>query len=289
MCGNVNVETVVRLSGAELPTEGGFLPDSMTLNVSGVGANLARALLTLQSPVRLLSFAADALVGQVARLAMAGAETHFVPTSETPQSLVTLRPDGQHRFYRDLGDTPTAAAPKAMFQDLVAGCSAALLTNIGWTRELLPLAQAARLSILTDVQDIRGPDHPYDQAYFAAADVLFLSAEHLPDPATTMQALQERHSTRLIVAGLGRLGALLLDCGSEILHQPAFPVPIASQGGAGDTLAAAFAHFYFSRQVPARQALRFAAAAAALKLSAAGSGTGHPNESEVLSLAARQP
>ena len=93
-----------------------------------------------------------------------------------------------------------------------------------------------------------------------------------------MQALQERHSTRLIVAGLGRLGALLLECGGEIHHQPAFPVPVASQGGAGDTLAAAFAHFYFSRQVPARQALHFAAAAAALKLSAAGSGTGHPNE-----------
>ena len=282
VCGNVNLESVFCLEGELLPPQGGFFPHSMTLNVSGVGANLALALKNLGSPVRLLTFGADDLCGKVVRAALEGIEVCFSPSSATPQSLALVRPDGSRTFYRDLKDTMGTAAPTTDFLNLITGCAAVLMTNINWTRPLLPLALEVGLPILTDVQDLRDLHNPYDQDYFRAADLLFLSAEHLEDPATVMESVLERFPARLVVAGWGQRGALLLERGGELYHQPAFPVGVLSTGGAGDTLAASFAHFYFSRGKSAPQSLRLACAAAALKVRAIGSGQGHPDEEAVL-------
>ncbi len=126
---------------------------------------------------------------------------------------------------------------------------------------------------------------PYDQPYLDAADVLLLSAARLSDPAAFLLALRQRCRTEVIVAGLGEDGALLLERGSPgVHHQPAFPVQTTHRGGAGDALAAAFAHFLFTREREPRDALWLACAAAALKLRGTGSGEGHATETEVLAL-----
>ncbi len=288
VCGTANVETVFRLGGKELPTAGGVFPDALSLNVSGVGMNLARGLSRLGSPTRLLTLAADDPAGELVRARLGGVETRFVPTRSTPQTLALVRPDRMHTFYRDPGDTPEAPAPAAEFLEMLPGCAAALLTNVGWTCELLPVAQRAGAAILTDLQDIDGLDNPYDVPYFAAADVLLLSAERLAAPAELLYELMNRSRAALLVAGLGQEGALLLERGVDgVQHQPAFPVQAVHQGGAGDALAAAFAHFSFTRRRSAREALRLACAAAALKLRGWGSGTGHASEEEVMELANR--
>ena len=220
--------------------------------------------------------------GKLVRNAFPGVDVHFAPTASTPQSLAVVRQDGQHSFYRDLKDTPQAPAPVEVFRSALNGCAAALLTNIGWTRELLPVARAAGVPIVTDVQDIHDLSNRYDAPYFAHADVLFLSAAHLRDPAGTLRELAGLSPARLLITGLGESGALLLERGREVHWQPAFAVEAKLRGGAGDALAGAFAHFYFTRQQPAREALRLACAAAALKLCAPGSGQGHPTEEDVL-------
>ena len=286
VCGTSNVETVLHLGGETLPPVGGVFPDSLGLNVSGVGANLAFGLNRLGSPVRLLTLAADDPAGKFVRLGFDGIDACFAPTRVTPHTLALVRPDGTHTFYRDPGDTPDDPAPVTEFSNLLPGCVAALMTNVGWTRGLLPLARRAGLPILTDVQNIAALDNPYDAPYFAAADVLMLSAERLTDRAAFLRELLNRSQARLIVAGLGHEGALLLERGMDSLHhQPAFPVQTAHQGGAGDALAAAFAHFLFTRTLEPREALRLACAAAALKLRTSGSGSGHATEVEVLEYA----
>ena len=285
VCGQVNVETVFRLPASGLPPEGGFFPGALRLGVSGVGANLARALTRLGSPVRLLTFAGEDEAGRLVRAAFADVDARFLPASATPQSLALVSADGAHAFYRDLKGLEDAPAPLEAARALLPGCAAALMTNVGWTRELLPLARAARVPILTDVQDLRGLDNPYDAPYFAAADVLLLSAAHLPDPAALLRALPGRSPARVLIAGLGVGGALLLERGGEVSHQPAFPAGASFAGGAGDTLAAAFAHFHFTRALPPPEALRLACAAAALKLRGEGSGQGHPSEEETRAFA----
>lgn len=285
VCGNANVETVFHLTGEGLPVEGGFFSHQLGLNVSGVGTNLTRALVALGSPVRFLTFAADDDAGQLVRASFPDVDTHFAPTLSTPQSLTLVRPDGRHTFYRDLKDTPQADAPFEEFRVALKDCAAALLTNIGWTREFLPVARAAGVPILTDVQDIHDLSHPYDAPYFAYADVLFLSAARLGDPSEVLRELAQLTPAKVIVAGLADKGALLLERGQDIHYQPALPVQAVHHGGAGDTLAAAFAHFSFTRGLPAREALRRSCAAAALKLRTSGSGKGHPGEDEVLQFA----
>ena len=285
VCGNANLETVLKLEGDTLPLQGGFFPHALTVNVSGVGANLALTLDALGTPVRLLSLGADDVTGRVVRSALGGVQVRFAASSATPQSLALVRADGSRTFYRDPKDTLDAPSPSTDFVEQSAGCAAVLMSNVAWTRALLPLALEASLPILTDVHDIRDLDNPYDQDYFRAAEVLFLSAEQLEDPEATLHTLLERFSMRLIVAGWGARGALLLERGSALLHQSAFERPVLSTGGAGDALFASFAHFHYSRGHGASTAVRLACAAAALKLGAVGSGEGHPDEATVLLLA----
>ncbi|QLG13274.1 carbohydrate kinase family protein (plasmid) [Deinococcus sp. D7000] len=283
VCGTVNVETVFALKDDMLPSGGGVFRDALHMNVSGVGANLTYGLQRLGSPVRLLTLAATDPAGAFVRSRFNGVEAHFVTTRVTPQTLALVRPDGRHTFYRDPGDTPDAPAPTAEFSSLLPGCAAVLMTNVGWTRDLLPVARQAALPMLTDVQNIAALDSPYDAPYFAAADVLLLSAERLTNPAAFARELLNRSSARLIVAGLGHEGALLLERGSDQLHhQAAFPVQAVHQGGAGDALAAAFAHFLFTAGLEPRRALHLACAAAAFKLQTFGSGCGHATEAEVM-------
>lgn len=282
------METVLRLAGESLPAEGGFYPHTMTLNVSGVGTNVARALHALGSSVRLLTVAAEDTAGMVIRQTLQGIDTHFTPAQATPQSLALIRPDGTHTYYRDLKDTPEQIAPRAEFQAALEGCAAVLLGNIGWTRDLLPLARQAGIPVITDAQDISGLDDAYHQPYFQGAEVLLFSAARLNQPIQTLLALPQRSAAQLFIATLGDRGALLLERHSRTIHhQRAFPVQAVFHGGAGDALAGAFAHFYFVRGESARESLRLACAAAALKLRTLGSGVGHASEEDVRLVAAQ--
>lgn len=172
----------------------------------------------------------------MARSALEGIEVRFAASSATPQSLALVRPEGSRTFYRDLKDTLEVPSPSTDFVEFSAGCMAVLMSNVTWTCALLPLALEAGLPILTDVHDIQGLNNPCAQDYFRAATLLFFSAERLEDLVTTLHTLLERFSMRLVVAGLGSRGALLLERGGEVRHQTAFPVNVLSTGGAGDAL-----------------------------------------------------
>ena len=284
--GNANVETVMRLDGPTLPSAGGLVPYAMNLNVSGVGVNLARGLARLGNPVRLLTALGDDPAGRLVRAELADTALTVFSAASTAQTLALVRPGGEHTFYRDGKGNHDLLAPQAAFQALLPGSAAALLTNIGWTRGLLPIARAAGIPIVTDVHNLAGLDHPYDQPYFEAADVLLLSAARLADPAAFVQALAGRTGANVIVAGLGEAGALRYErVVAGVYHQPAFAAEPVHLGGAGDALAAAVTHFMFNRGALPREALRLACAAAALKLRGAGSGEGHATEAEVRALA----
>ncbi|THF88896.1 carbohydrate kinase family protein [Deinococcus sp. KSM4-11] len=286
VCGNANLETVLGLEGEFLPVQGDAVTDRLSVNVSGVGVNLVRGLSRLGSPVRFVTLLGNDVAGRTVRQELDGIEWHAMPVRATAQTLALVRPDGRHTFYRDIKGNEQADTPVAAFRAALPGCGAALLTNIGWTRDLLPVARAAGVPIQTDVHEISSVDAPYDQPYLDAADVLLFSAARLTDPAGFLLALRECCRAHVIIAGLGEGGALLLERGADrVHHQPAFRVVATHRGGAGDALAAAFAHFLFTRGHDPREALRLACAAAALKLRGKGSGEGHATEAEVRALA----
>ena len=286
--GNVNLETSLKLGAFLLENAPSYQPYKLDLGVSGVGFNLARALQTLGTNVRLAAVVGSDTAGQVVRAELQNAEldTHLHIGERTGRSLVLSDATGARHVHTDLGGVTGAMYPAERFGAALGGCDLAMLTNIGYTRPLLERAHAAGVAVSTDLHAIRGLDNPYDQDFLAAATLLFFSGERLGDPYHAVTALRGRFSPEVIVVGLGAYGALLSERGRKTLHVPAFAAPqIVSTVGAGDALHAAFCHFWLRGEAP-EDALRLSCAFAAQKIRTGTGGTGFVSETEVRRLAA---
>lgn len=288
VCGNVNLELGLAAPSLTLPAaESAEYPGALTLGVSGVGFNVAHALARLGAEARLLAFVGDDPAGQVVRetAGRAGIQLRPVPAPATPLSLVLTAPGGARQIHRDLKGLTGQVAPIPAFQEALAQAQVAVLGNVAWTRELLPLARAAGVPVVTDLQATPGPGHPYDLPYLAGADVVFLSGANLSlPPEDTLRAYRKTWDPRLIVIGLGAGGALLSERGRPPWHQAAVPTrPVVSTNGAGDALLAAFVRAYFGGS-DAREALRLGCTFASWKCGEPGGAAGHLTWAELSAL-----
>lgn len=293
VCGNVNIELGFAAPGLPLPAvESAEFPGALSLGASGVGFNVAHALARLGAGVRLLAFAGDDAAGEVVRAQAraAGITLQVLPWARTPLSLVVTAPGGARQIYRDLGGVADAPAPVNAFLQALTGVDVAVLTNVGWTRDLLPLARAAGVPVVTDLQATPGPGHPYDAPYLAGADVVFLSGANLPGPAEeAVAAYRAAHDPELLIVGLGERGALLSERGRAPWYRPAVSTrPPVSTNGAGDALLAAFVRAHFGG-TEAREALRLACVFASWKCGEAGGAAGHLTWPELTALASPPP
>lgn len=288
VAGNANTELHLQAPALPLPdAENTAHPHGLTLGISGVGFNVAHALARLGADASLLTLAGTDPAGELLRLelARAGIRSLVQNTPATPLSLVLSGPDGQRQIHRDLKGTEGLNVDADAFRSALAGADVAVLTNVGWTRPLLPLARAAGVPIVTDLQATPGPMHPYDQPFLAHANVLFLSAERLTvPPLEAIPAYRAVCDPAVIVMSLGADGALLSERGQPPHHQPAVPLrPIVSSNGAGDALLSAFAWAYWGGH-SAREALRLACAFASWKCGEVGGAAGHLSGKELSEL-----
>ncbi len=121
----------------------------------------------------------------------------------------------------------------------------------------------------TDVHTIASLEDEYNQAFMAAAEILFMSDELLPVPAPEWASdVMRRYSPRILVIGLGASGALLSTRGGGTQHVPAETSrTVVNTIGAGDALFSAFLHCYLASG-DARQFLEKAVLFAAHKIGA---------------------
>ena len=147
-------------------------------------------------------------------------------------------------IWTDLRGLPQAVYPPGAFAEALHGADWAVITNIGFARPLLAVAQDAGVPIAADVQAIDDLDDDYNRDWMGVAQVLFCSHERLPvRPRAWASMVQERYWTPVVVVGGGAGGALLgVRDGGEIRHVPVTPRGVTSTTGAGDALAAAFMH-----------------------------------------------
>jgi sugar/nucleoside kinase (ribokinase family) len=288
VAGNTNAELLLQTPVLPLPdAENTAYPHGLTLGVSGVGFNTAHALAQLGAEAGLFTFAANDPAGEVARVALAraGIRSWVQEVPGTPLSLVLSGPDGGRQIHRDLKGTEHLEADPEAFRAALAGAEVAVLTNVGWTRPLLPLARAAGVQIVTDLQATPGPAHPYDQVFLTCADVLFLSAECLTlPPLNALLAYRERCDPAILVISLGAGGVLMSERGQPPHHQPAVPTrPVTSTNGAGDALLSAFVWAFFGGR-SAREALRLACTFASWKCGGVGGAAGHLSGKELSEL-----
>ena len=190
------------------------------------------------------------------------------------QSVPNLRLDNADmRYVSDASVVFTSAyAPDAVVSRLVAARERGDLSTLvfdlaGPLSELEGRGTSpATIDRLLDVADLFVVGTVAARSYFGGCD-------------EAITALERRDVDRAAVTR-GDAGAMLLD-GRTTVDIPAIEVAVADTTGAGDVFTAGLIHAWLLNEVPAREAGRFAAGAAALNCTAE-SARGHlPTESEI--------
>ncbi len=250
--GLINIETTLKVE--RFPVE--YLPVRYPFygvhsTVSGVGFNVAKALVALGDQVRLLSLvgqdAARVMVKEALGAAKISGDGVLEQLSNTAQSIILYDGSGRRQINVDLKDIQEQAYPNQQFGQALQQSSLAVLCNINFSRPFLAQARQAGKLIATDVHTISSLDDDYNRDFMAAADVLFMSDENLPlAPEEFAQRVLDRYGAEIVVVGLGAKGALLATRQDHILERlPAVVMrPVVNTIGAGDALFSCFVHYY---------------------------------------------
>jgi len=165
---------------------------------------------------------------------------------------------------------------------LVAGHDAVLVDN--WLPDLVvPICAAARRRSMPLVVDGDGPMPADSDIVRLATHVVFAAdalraTAHCDDLPQALLALR-RHTGAFLAVTNGADDVLWLDDGT-VRRIPVVPVSVVDTLAAGDVFHGAFALALAERQ-PEAEALRFAAACAAIKCARWGGGAGAPTRGEV--------
>jgi sugar/nucleoside kinase (ribokinase family) len=280
--GNPGLDTLVLLGedAPDLDADGHFVRNVDTPGHAPFYTALTLA--TIGHEVRVLGSVGEDLAGAALRGALdaAGVDTStlFTDPAGTARSVNLVRPDGRRTFFFDGAGHMTLRPPDDLVRAALAGVDLVVSALPNWGRGVLATARAAGIPIAVDLQDARSVDDPYRADFIGAADHLFASAAHLPDPAAAARAWFAAGPARTVVLGLGARGALLAQRGegpdpADVLEQPppALDLPIVDTTGCGDALAVGFLDGLLGGSSPA-QALRRGQLAARLRASAVGSG-----------------
>jgi ribokinase len=255
--------------------------------VSGVGYNVAKALMTLGDAVRFLSLVGADAAGRLVADALQGdgipAGRVLPRLPQTAQSAILYDPTGRRQIHVDLKDIQERVYPVELFDEASAGCALAVLCNINFSRPFLARARQLGIPIATDVHTIGDLADAYNRDFMAAAEILFMSDERLPcAPEAWIRELWNRYGMEIAVVGLGSQGALLGVRRDRFLERmPAVATrPIVNTIGAGDALFSAFVHFYARTRDP-YDAIRRANVFASYKIGEASAAEGFLTEAKL--------
>jgi sugar/nucleoside kinase (ribokinase family) len=279
--GLINIETTLRVDSFPLVYEPVRYPFfGINSTVSGVGYNVAKALTILGDEVVFLSLVGADEAGGLVRRSLAADQIDdtlvISGMPNTAQSVIIYDQQGKRQIHTDLKDIQERVYPSHLFESALQTASLAVLCNINYNRPFLDRARQAGVPIATDVHTVADVADEYNADFMAAAGILFLSDEHLPEaPELFARRLQERYGTAVIVIGLGAQGALLAVRDDNFMERiPAVVTrPVVNTIGAGDALFSSFIN-YIAVGADPYDALQKAAVFASWKIGVAGAAQG---------------
>jgi len=221
----------------------------------------------------------------------AGVETRIitVPGAASSQSLILVDAQGERTVLcRRDSEARLALHPADLDREWITNARAlhvdgydteAAIVASTWARE-------ANIPVIADLDEL----YPNVEALLANVDYLIVSRDFPsrltsePDLEQALRKMQRRYSSRLAAATLGEQGVLACD-GKQILHTPAFCVPVVDTTGAGDIFHAGFIYALL-QDWPLDRQLEFACAAAALNCTAVGARGGIHSLDDIAALIA---
>jgi len=230
------------------------------------GCYSARAFAALGLPTRAIAALGDDRHGAWVRaeLSQLGiAVTELRDPLGTHRSVNLVGVDGTRRNYFDARGSATVAVDLEACRATLRGATLLHCHLDDWCRQLLPIARDEGLRISCDLQDAVDADDAYRADFVAAADVLFISAANLADPARVALDLAARRPGRMVVVGAGAEGCLAaVERRVETFSAIDLPRPVVDTNGAGDTLAATFLASYLVDDLGLARSVRRAQLAA---------------------------
>ncbi|HHW83563.1 MAG TPA: carbohydrate kinase family protein [Actinomycetales bacterium] len=283
--GIANQQTALPVEGFPIEYSAARLvPNQIRHTVGGVGFNVARTLSALGHMVALAS-----PLGEDYPAAMVDAEAYRFTISthlcrrdlvRTPRSVVLFDHAGRRQVNVDLADAAEFVfSPEHLAPDLFRA-KLVVLGNLDMVRPLIgPVLERGR-RLAVDLQDVQGPDNPYDEE-FLQADYLNMSNELVRgSEREVMLALRAKSRARVLTMTLAEHGALVLSREmDEPVHVPAPAVEPYNTAGAGDIAFAKFLHATLKlREDPVTAAARAVAVASSYVASDASLGPQTPDQ-----------
>jgi sulfofructose kinase len=212
--------------------------------------------------------------------ARAGVESHLIPAPGcvSQQSLILVDPSGE-RTVLTSRDEALTLRPADLEREWITNARALHVDGFDTEAAILAStwAREAGIPVIADLDEL----YPNVEDLIRNVDYLIVSRDFPsrlmsePDLEQALRKMQRRYSCRLAAATLGQEGVLAWD-GKQLLHTPAFRVPVVDTTGAGDIFHAGFIYAMLQDWALDRQ-LEFACAAAALNCTAVGARGGiHP-------------
>lgn len=289
--GLVNVETTLNIGQFPVPyspIEYRFF--GLKSNVAGVAYNVAKALVTLENNVELLSMVGTDGEGKVVLEGMKNAgisDTYILPKlSETPTSLILFDDEGKRKIYCDLKDIQESNYPMENADEVLNECDLVVACNCNFNRPLLKLAKEKGKTIATDVHVLSDLNDDYNKDFIQYADLVFLSDEIIvsenKNPWDFLREMYRMYAPNIIVLGRGSKGVLMyLGEKDEFVELSAVKTgEVVNTVGAGDALFSAFVHFY-AKGIEAAECLKRAQVFASLKIAYNGASLGFTSEEEI--------
>ncbi|MCK1744232.1 sugar kinase [Bradyrhizobium sp. 139] len=219
------------------------------------------------------------------RMAAEGIDTSHVvrmPGLTTPVSAIMIEPSGERTLtiYRD----PALWTVKLPDADVLLADCQALLVESRCAPFATSLCTEARQRGIPVIAGVDRAMSLQDNLLTAASHLLFASEQvqetaGIADDGGALKRLAEL-TPAFLAATRGAHGTLWLNEAGELEETPAFPVEAIDTLGAGDVFHGAFT-LRLAEGSDVREALRFAAAAAALKCTRHGGGLAAPQHIEV--------
>jgi sulfofructose kinase len=217
----------------------------------------------------------------------AGVETRIitVPGGASAQSLILVDAQGE-RTVLIRRDERLALHPADLDREAITNARALHVDGYDTDAAILAAtwARKAGVPVIADLDEL----YPNVETLLANVDYLIVSRDFPsrltsePDLEQALRKMQRRYACRLAAATLGQEGVLAFD-GNQLLHTPAYRVPVVDTTGAGDIFHAGFIYALLA-DWPLNRQLDFACAAAALNCTAVGARGGIHSLEDIASL-----
>lgn len=228
-------------------------PGGISVRLSGTGWTITRTLQRLGTNVTFATYVGTDDLGGVVSHGLRSAGLYgptTLPCDAQPRAIVLYDGDGRRSSTTDLRGTPDLHYPVDVFLaaiDVGDPVAMAVLTNVGFTRPLIPAMVARGIPIATDLHLVDTVDNRYNLDWLRAAHVVACSHEKLADsPENWIRSVWRTFGTEIVLVGCGADGAMLgVRADQRIWHVPAStPRGLRYASGAGDTLLGGFIHHY---------------------------------------------